>query len=93
MRPYTLSGTSRRAAREFYYRACVFEAVHLPFLVALLALAVQRASIGRFDLALEDTLVNVFVNLYPILHHRRTRMRIVELLDRTRPLIPLSRSG
>jgi len=84
MAPYTLAGTSLRAAREFYYRTCVFESLHLPFLVTLVALAIQRLSIGRADLALENTIVNLIANVYPVLHHRHTRGRITRLLERRR---------
>ena len=80
MAPYTLTGTSVRAARAFYYKTCVFETLHLPFFLALAGLAIHRASIGRVDLALENTAVNLLLNIYPIMHHRRTRMRIVRLL-------------
>lgn len=82
MAPYTLAGSSLGAARAFFYRACVFETLHLPFLVALLALALHRAVSGRLDLAVENTAVNLAVNVYPVLHHRRTRLRIVRLLER-----------
>jgi hypothetical protein len=82
MAPYTLGGNSLRGARAFYYRTCVFEALHLPFLLTLLALAGVRAAGGRWDLAVEDTAVNLLFNVYPIMHHRRTRTRIVELLSR-----------
>ena len=81
MAPYTLAGTSLGAAREFYYRACVFETLHIPFLLALLALSVQRASIGRVDYAIQEVLMNLAVNIYPIMHHRNTRRRIVRLLN------------
>lgn len=80
MTPYTLEGTSLRAAGNFFYRACVFEALHLPFFLALLALSIYRWSTGRPDLAAKNMLVNVLVNLYPILHHRHTRTRIDRLL-------------
>lgn len=82
MAPYTLASTSVGGARAFYYRACVFEALHLPFLTAMVALAITRLLEGRADLALENTLLNAAMNLYPILHHRRTRLRIVRLLER-----------
>ncbi len=84
MAPYTLTGTSRGAARAFYYRTCVFELLHLPFFLTLVVLAVLRASEGRWDLALENSVLNLAVNLYPMMHHRRTRLRIVKLLDRSR---------
>ena len=80
MAPYTLSGTSPGAARAFYYRTCVFEALHLPFFLALAALVVYRFATGRTDLALENAAVNLAINGYPMLHHRRTRTRIVHLL-------------
>jgi len=81
MAPYTLSGTSVGAARAFYYKTCVFESLHLPFFLVLVGLALHRAAIGRVDLALENTAVNLLLNIYPIMHHRRTRMRIVRLLS------------
>ena len=40
MQPYTLRRASLAGARDFYYRACVFEALHMPFFVALVFLAV-----------------------------------------------------
>jgi hypothetical protein len=81
MAPYTLSGTSVAGARAFYYKTCVFEFLHLPFFLALVGLAIHRALIGRVDLALENTAVNLLFNIYPIMHHRRPRMRIVRLLS------------
>ena len=80
MAPYTLAGTSLRGARDFYYRTCAFEAVHLPFFLALIVLSIYRLATGRLDLAIKNTLVNLLVNLYPILHHRHTRLRIDRLL-------------
>lgn len=82
MKAYTLAANTRQAARDFYYRACVFEALHLPFFLALAALAAHRCSIGRVDFAIQETVMNLFVNLYPMLHHRHTRSRIVHLLAR-----------
>jgi hypothetical protein len=82
MAPYTLSSTTVGAARAFYYRTCVFEALHLPFFLALVVLAGIRAVEGRWDLALENTLLNLAVNLFPMMHHRHTRTRIVGLLVR-----------
>lgn len=81
MAPYTLRGTSLGAAREFYYRTCAFESGHLPFMLAMLAVAIIQLFRGRYDLALEDFLVNLAVNIYPIMHHRHTRLRIVRLLE------------
>ena len=82
MAPYTLAGTSVRAARAFYYRACVFEALHLPFCLAMVGLMVARAMEGRWDLVTELFVLNAAVNLYPMLHHRRTRARIIRILQR-----------
>ena len=81
MVPYTLRGTSPGAARDFYYRACAFEAAHTPFLLLLLFITVYQLLHGRLDLALEDMAVNLGVNIYPIMHHRHTRVRIVRLLE------------
>jgi hypothetical protein len=82
MAPYTLAGTSIRAARDFRYRTCIFEAAHMPFLLVLVVLSVARIQQGRTDLALEDTIVNLAFNVYPIMHHRYTRLRIDRLLAR-----------
>lgn len=46
------------------------------------AVFIERASIGRVDYAIEETAMNLLVNLYPILHHRNTRRRILALLSR-----------
>ena len=81
MAAYTLRGTSLGAARDFYYRTCVFEALHLPFFLALMGLALRQLALGRPSLAIEDTVVNLVFNVYPIMHHRRTRGRIVDLLE------------
>lgn len=80
MRPYTLHRTSVRGARDFYFRACVFEALHLPFFLALVALAIERGASGRVEYAIQETVMNLAVNLYPMLHHRHTRTRILEIL-------------
>ena len=82
MVPYTLARNTVSAARDFFYRACVFESLHFPFFVALLLLAAQRASIGRVDYAIQETLLNLLVNIYPMLHHRNTRRRIFSILSR-----------
>jgi hypothetical protein len=34
MKPYTLHRRSLQGARDFYYRTCVFEALHLPFFLS-----------------------------------------------------------
>ena len=52
----------------------------MPFFLTLVGLAIHRASIGRIDYAIDNTVVNLLVNLYPMMHHRRTRTRIVRLL-------------
>ncbi|NNG17177.1 MAG: hypothetical protein HKM89_11920 [Gemmatimonadales bacterium] len=82
MAPYTLSGVSLESARQFFFRTCAFESAHFPFFIFLLVLAVMRYAQGQVDLAAENTLVNLAVNIYPIMHHRRTRYRIVRLLER-----------
>lgn len=80
MAPYTLRGASISAARDFYYRTCAFEAAHSPFMLALLVLTGYQLALGRFDLAVSDMLVNLGVNIYPIMHHRHTRVRITNIL-------------
>jgi hypothetical protein len=86
MAPYTLARSSVSAARDFYYRACVFETLHFPFFLALVLLAAQRASIGRIDYAIQETFLNLLVNIYPMLHHRNTRRRIFSILSRRKSL-------
>lgn len=80
MKPYTLASSSYQAAREFFFRTCIFEALHLPFFLTLVILSTYRLLDGRPDLAGENMLINLFLNLYPILHHRNTRARIIKLL-------------
>jgi len=88
MAPYTLARRTVSAAREFYYRTCVFESLHMPFLLALLGITIDRAVAGRLDLAVQDMMVNLALNVYPITHHRRTRTRIVRLLIRSAARTP-----
>jgi hypothetical protein len=85
MVPYTLAGTSLRGARAFFYRACVFEALHLVPLLILGGLSAMRWTEVRPDLALENTLVNLGLNVYPILHHRHTRSHSPPPAARRRP--------
>ncbi len=80
MKPYTLAGCSYRADREFFFRTCIFEALHLAFFVSLVILSAYRLLSGRPDLAAENMVVNLFLNLYPIMHHRHTRARIIKLV-------------
>lgn len=80
MSPYTLSASTLSAAKDFYYRTCVFEILHLPFFLALLAISIDRLISGRFEHAVQDMVINLCVNVYPILHHRNTRRRILHLL-------------
>lgn len=82
MAPYTLERSTLRSARAFYYRTCVFESLHLPFLVALLGITIARGAAGQLGLAAQDMAVNLAFNVFPIMHHRRTRTRIVALLLR-----------
>lgn len=82
MTPYTLRATTVRAARDFYYRTCIFEALHTPFMLALLVITGHQLAAGRHDLALQDMLVNLGINIYPMMHHRHTRVRIVRLLQK-----------
>jgi hypothetical protein len=42
----------------------------------------RPGSLPEGDLAAENALVNLVINVYPILHHRHTRVRIVRLLER-----------
>jgi hypothetical protein len=82
MAPSTLAGNTIAAARDFYRRACVFETLHLPFFIALAALGIQRVAIGRVDHAIQETVMNLLVNIYTIFHHRDTRRRIVFILPK-----------
>jgi hypothetical protein len=84
MTPYVLRASSVAAAREFYYRTCCFEAAHFPFMIAMFILAVNQLLAGRADLAIEDLTINMVLNVYPIMHHRNTRARIVALLLKRR---------
>ena len=80
MAPDTLAATSISRACDFYYRARIFETLHFPFFLALLALSIQRASIGRLDYPLQEVLIGLAVHIYPMMHHCITRRRIAILL-------------
>jgi len=88
MKPYTLKSTNVNSAREFLYRTIVFEFLHLPFFVAMTVLVIHRFYIGEYRFAMENFLINLLLNIIPMLHHRNTRARIVELLMRKSDLPP-----
>lgn len=46
-----------------------------PFMVTLLEFSIHRYFVGRPDLAIENLAVNLLFNVYPIMHHRNTRLR------------------
>ena len=81
MAPYTLASLSIRAVRDFRYRTVVFKTLHIPFFLALLILSINQYFKGRVDLAIEDMVVNLVFNLYPMMHQRYTRVRIDRLLS------------
>jgi hypothetical protein len=81
MAPYTLARPTPASASDFFYRACIFEALHLTPMLLLFYLSAIRWLASRTDLALENLAINLIVNVYPILHHRHTRVRIVRLLE------------
>jgi hypothetical protein len=59
---------------------CVTEAIHLPFFLGLLGLAIYHLATGMPDLALRYLSVNLLVNGYPIMTQRYTRVQIDWLL-------------
>ena len=80
MAAYTLSGLSIYDVRDFRYRTCVFEMLHIPFILTLLVLSGYRLLTGRPDVAAENMFVNLVFNIFPAMHQRNTRVRIDRLL-------------
>ena len=81
MQSYTLKALSLNAAKEFKYKSCFFETLHIPFFVVL----VWRSLWWYFEndninLAIELLIVNAIFNIYPIMHQRYTRLRIDRLI-------------
>ncbi len=87
MKPYTLAGCSLKSAKEFWYRACIFEALHFPFFITVVFLSIDRYLSGHLNYAIENMIINLFLNIYPMLHHRHTRFRIERLINLKKPFI------
>jgi len=82
MKPYTLKSSGTNSAREFFFRTIVFEFLHIPFLITMTILIIHHLSTGEYRFAMENLVINLLLNIMPILHHRNTRARIVEILKR-----------
>jgi hypothetical protein len=81
MPAYTLKGLNRDALKEFRYKSCLFETLHMPFFIALTWRALWwYFAMGNLRLALELMAVNAIFNIYPMMHQRYTRIRIARIL-------------
>lgn len=81
MQAYTLKGLGLAAIREFRYKSCLFETLHMPFFIALTWRALWwYFAMGNLGLAVELMVVNAIFNIYPMMHQRYTRIRIERIL-------------
>jgi hypothetical protein len=71
---------SARALRDARDGTCLVEALHLPFFLALLALAIYYLVGGAPELALRYLALNLLANAYPIMAQRYIRVQIDRLL-------------
>ena len=69
-------------AKEFKYKSCFFETLHIPFFAVLFWRSLWwYYEHDNIDLAVELLIVNAIFNIYPIMHQRYTRLRIDRLID------------
>ena len=83
MKAYSLKSKSVSGLIEFLYKNCFFELLHLPFFVFM----IWRSSwwvvkYNNYEIALELQLVNLLFNIYPIMFHRYTRVRVFQLIEK-----------
>lgn len=81
MRAYTLKSLSIASTREFLYKNCFFELLHLPFFMFMIWRSLWWIyTHNNGSMALELFLVNLLFNIYPIMYHRYTRIRVLKIL-------------
>ena len=72
--------TGRESIQAFGRQTCASERGHLLMLLAALPATAYPLSTRRFKFALYFLLVNIVLNVYPILLQRYTRARIIRIL-------------
>ena len=72
--------TGRKSIRAFGRQTCDSERGHMLMLFAALPATAYALSTSRFKFALYFLMVNIVLNVYPILLQRYTRARIVRIL-------------
>lgn len=83
MQAYTLKYKNLNAAKEFLYKSCFFETLHMPFFLFLLLRSIWwYTEHSNIQLAFELMVVNLVFNIYPIMHQRYTRVRILKLIKK-----------
>jgi hypothetical protein len=87
MLTYTLVKPSLRAAYNYRYKACMFESVHTVFFLVLLPNCIRSVVNGDTGLAVCSISVNLLVNVYPVMFHRYTRVRIDRLIAKSQARI------
>ncbi len=93
MQAYTLKSKTLAAVREFRYKSCLFETLHMPFFIALTWRALWwYFAMDNVRLAIELMVVNAIFNIYPMMHQRYTRVRIQKLLNTYSGTIPNKQS-
>jgi len=81
MPAYTLKRLTLDALKEFRYKSCFFETLHMPFFIVLTWRALWwYFAMGNLGLAVELMVVNAVFNIYPMMHQRYTRIRIARIL-------------
>jgi hypothetical protein len=85
MKAYSLKSLSINSVVDFLYKNSFFEFLHLPFFVFMVWRSIWW--IYYFDnirIAVELQVVNLLFNIYPIMFHRYTRIRILKLIEKSK---------
>ena len=82
MQAYTLKSKSLESVKSFRYKSCFFELLHMPFFLFMLGRAIWwYVDQGSVRLASELMIVNAIFNIYPMMHQRYTRLRILRIIE------------
>ena len=80
---YSLKSYSIEALVEFLYKNCFFELLHLPFFIFMVWRSCWWViNFENYEIAFELQVVNLLFNIYPIMFHRYTRIRVVNLIEK-----------
>ncbi|MBT5021289.1 hypothetical protein HOK51_04705 [Candidatus Woesearchaeota archaeon] len=80
--PIRNAKTKEEGLRQYEPITRIFESIHTPAVIIMAALAAGFIQTGSFKIAAYGTLINLAINIYPVMLQRYNRARIYNELDK-----------